>query len=371
MRGSVKKRGSSWTAIWDVPNDTGVRRQKSKGGFPTKSSAELFLAKTIHEISVGTWIEPHKATVGEWLDVWLKQYARLRVRESSLRRYAYAVQKTKQEIGSIHLLKITGPRIQQMYEKWIDSGLKGNTVLAIHVMLRNAFAQAEADNLIPRDPTRRLSVPAHKAREANALNDGQIVALLGAAEDTLLYGPLITAVFTGARRGESFGLRWQDVDMEQGIVTIRQQLSADMGLCQTKTARSRRPIPVPPCLIDVFKKQRTKQKEARLALGKAYQDHDLIWCQDNGKPYNYSTVYRAVKRVKDKANLPDFHFHALRHTQATALLESGCNVKVTQERLGHANAGMTLGIYSHVTKTMQDEAVSVLEEKAKKWGVSK
>jgi len=177
----------------------------------------------------------------------------------------------------------------------------------------------------------------------------------------------LTAILTGMRQGELLGLRWRDIDFTLGVASVRQTFLRIGGrklFKEPKSGKSRRPVALPPMLVEVLRglsKQRTDQRNT---LGTEYQDHDLVFSQPNGEPLHaHNIVQRDFNKTIKKAGLPRIRFHDLRHTHATHLLRSGIHPKIVQERLGHSNPAFTMQIYSHVLPGMQEEAAQKLEER--------
>lgn len=167
------------------------------------------------------------------------------------------------------------------------------------------------------------------------------------------------------RQGELLGLRWQDIDLEGGVITVRQtlqQTGARFFFQEPKTAKGRRLVEISPPVVEALRRHRLEQKKEKLFYGQEYRDQGLVFCTPKGGPIDKKTLLRWFKRVLATAGLPATRFHDLRHTCATLLLKAGTHPKVVQERLGHSSIGMTLDTYSHVLPGMQREAARKLDE---------
>jgi integrase len=161
------------------------------------------------------------------------------------------------------------------------------------------------------------------------------------------------------RRGEALGLRWADVDLEAGQVATRQTVIAvghKVQMGTPKTARSRRTVAIDSGTVAVLRAHRAAQAAERLQVGSGWRDHDLVFCKVDGEPLHPERVSREFDRRVERWDLPKLTLHGLRHTWATLALKAGVHPKVVQERLGHSTIGTTLGIYSHVTEGMQQDA---------------
>jgi integrase len=199
-------------------------------------------------------------------------------------------------------------------------------------------------------------------------DDEQVRLFLAEAKRTSAYYALyLTALTTGMRQGELLGLRWKDVDLAAGVASVQQtlyRLGKTLLTKEPKSARSRRPVALPPLLVVTLREVQEIQATRRRDLGSAYVDHGLIFCQPDGKPLHAHNVsQRDFRRVVKRAGVPRIRFHDLRHCHATLLLQQGVHPKVVQERLGHSTITMTLDTYSHVLPGMQECAAADLEKR--------
>jgi integrase len=167
------------------------------------------------------------------------------------------------------------------------------------------------------------------------------------------------------RLGELLGLRWRDVDLEAGTLQVRQilvRMPSGLRFGEPKTKRSRRRIALSAGARDALRQHRARQAAERLRLGSVWEDHDLIFANEIGKPLDAGNLLRRdYWRTLAKAGIPWCRFHDLRHTCATLLLQQGVHAKVVSELLGHSSIGMTLDVYSHVIPDMQQHAVSAMD----------
>jgi len=165
------------------------------------------------------------------------------------------------------------------------------------------------------------------------------------------------------RRGEILGLRWEDVDLDRGEVSVRQALTSfghKVSFSPPKTRRSRRCIPLDPRTIAVLQTHRAEQAAEKLAKGPEYIETDLVFTQEDGNwvhPDRFSHLFDALVK---KTKVPRIRLHDLRHTHATLALQNGVNVKVVSERLGHSSAAFTMDVYQHVLPSMQQEAADAV-----------
>ena len=186
--------------------------------------------------------------------------------------------------------------------------------------------------------------------------------VLAAAHGDALEALWHLALTTGMRRGELLGLRWSDIDLNPGTLSVCRTLSrgatSRLEAGEPKTSAGRRRVALPASTVERLRRHGTKQKELWLAVGPDYVDRDLVFATVNGTPIHPNTLSRAYAKLIERAEVPRIRFHDLRHTSATLLLASGEHPKVVQERLGHASISETLDRYSHVSADMQQRAAA-------------
>ncbi|NPV54823.1 MAG: site-specific integrase [Firmicutes bacterium] len=228
-----------------------------------------------------------------------------------------------------------------------------------------ALREAEKLGLISRNPADLVDLPKVERKVPVTLTLEEAERSLEVLQGTYLYIPALLAIATGARRGEILGLRWEDVELDKGLITITQELlrvEREYVFRQPKTRGSVRPIPIPPFVVEELRAHKLQQKKWRLAAGSAWQDTGLVCTHEDGSLINPDSLSPYFIKVMKKAGFPHITFHGLRHTHATLLLKWNVHPKKVSERLGHSSIQLTMDTYSHVMPTMQDEAVQLLEE---------
>jgi integrase len=374
QRGSVRKRGDTWTAYWFVTDAAGDRHQRSKGGFRLKAHAQEYLNGVLGRLGDGSYIEPNKLTVADFLnDHWLPAIATT-VRPTTLLSYRQHVSDyLDPHIGALPLLRLSGDRLNALYATLLANGSKKGrgglspaTVRRTHNMLHRALKDAVRWNRLAINPADAADPPkltASKRKPMKTWTAGEVQAFLAHVAGDRLYAAWALAASTGMRRGEVLGLRWCDVDLDAGRVSIRQTLvtvgyRVEYGT--PKTDRGRRQIPLDTRTVAILRSHRARQAQERLAWGPAYDDADLVFAREDGRWVHPDTFCQHFEKHVRNASLPRIRLHDLRHTYASLSLQAGVSVKVVSERLGHASAAFTQDVYMHALPGMQEDAAELV-----------
>ncbi len=364
-RGRVFKRGSTWSWRVDDPRarEQGVRRQPSRGGYRTKRDAEVGLSDALAEMRAGAWADPSTLTVEQYLDQWLRD-CRADIKESTHHSYEVAVRRMLPHIGGVKLQALATAQIRKAMTTLRDSGLSPKTIRNTHIVLRRALGQALNDRLIGRNPMAGLQPPSMERREHDVWTPEQIRAFLDSIAGTRLYAPVVLAAVSGMRRAELLGLRWRDLDLDAGVLTIVQTRTAVRGKPVTtppKTDSSRRSLPIDAGTVAVMRTHRAEQARERLAAGELWDDsHDLVFRDEIGRGVNPDAFTRRFTRAVEASDLPKIRLHDLRHSWATNAFVSGAAAKTVSTQLGHSGISITLDTYTSVPAQTARDAVDVV-----------
>jgi len=365
VRGSIQKRpsakGSSYRVRVEYPADptTGERRQRSET-FGTKREAEAALAKWVNEIERGTAVDTTRQTTGEFLTHWLDTVAAHRVRATTLEDYRATITKhLVPGLGNVPVQRLTPAAVQAFYAAKLAGGCGPRTVQLCHLRLSQALKQGVRWGTVPRNVCESVDPPKVTPGRGKTWTPDQARRFLAAAE-TDGYAPLwLLALTTGARQGELLGLRWEDVDLAKGSLSVRQALAILDGKPIIQAPKSRaavRTIALPVETVAALKAHKARQNEARLKAGALWVDHGLVFATPTGQPIHPANVQRNHAKLQARAGVPRIRFHDLRHTHATWLITGGQPITSVSERLGHAKSSITLDIYAHAVTATQDRA---------------
>lgn len=333
-----------------------------------KDKREAFL----RDVEKGVSVDAKKQTVAAFLQDWLENSQKQSLRPRSYERYEEVVRlHIAPVIGQYQLQKLSPQHVQALYAQKQDEGYSSTTVLYIHNVLHKALKSAVRWGLVARNVCELVDPPRREDFEGQTLTVEQSRKLLEAARGLRLEALFVLALATGMRRGEIMGLKWQDINFGKGELQIRRVLSRipsklpGQGFeeAEPKTQKSKRKVVIAPFALAALKKHLEQQLEARAKAGNIWQDHDYVFCTSIGTHLNPDKDIRVpLKRLLQKAGLPDIRFHDLRHSTASLLFSEGVHPKIVQEILGHSNIRITLDIYSHMLPTMQDNAMRRLDD---------
>ena len=364
MRGHITKRGDSWTAIVDLPPDpaTGKRRQK-RITERTRREVERQVAALIQAGQTG-FTDAGKLTVRAYFDRWLETTAPT-LRAVTVRRYRDLVRlHIVCVIGNTPLAKLTAADVQRLYADRLKL-LSPTTVRYVHAVLHHALDDAVKWGLLVRNVADAVEPPQKARTEMRVWNLVDLGHVFHAAADDPFEALWRLAIYTGMRRGELLALKWSDLDLDAGALSVQRSLgrgrTSRLEEGEPKSRSGRRRIALSLSVVDSLRRHRVRQVEHRLTAGDAYEDRGYVFANETGGHLHPNTLYRRFHKLTERADVPAIRFHDLRHTSATLLLAKGVQGKIVQERLGHANIAMTLDLYSHVTADMQRQAADALE----------
>jgi integrase len=236
----------------------------------------------------------------------------------------------------------------------------------VHAVLNKLRHDAERKGLVARSVARLANAPSlttarSKGPEMHVWTPPELSAFLRSIEGNRNEALFRLLAMTGMRRSEAVGLRWSDVDLRAGALTVAQAATVVDGeevVDVPKTRRSRRTIDLDPDTVALLELHQREQRELLLRLGATAPIGDRVFTNEIGDPIRPSSVGQAFGRLVASADVPRIRLHDLRHTHASHLLMAEVNVKVVSERLGHASVSFTLDTYGHVMPGQQAQAAA-------------
>jgi integrase len=356
--GSITQRGEyTWRIRYDAPPQRGQkRRQVSETVRGNKRDTEIRLRERLNELGRGE-ISPSLMTFGELVEDWFDNYAASHVSPRTL--YGYRGEADRYLIpalGQIKIGSLRGEHCDALYTQMrkpdsTGKRLSSMTVRHTHRLLSEILKTAVKWELLSRNPADNATPPKVEKKEIEVWDEKTLKQFWGQAQDSPYYHFYKLAYLTGMRRSELCGLRWENVDLDAGVIRVvqtRQQISG-MGefIGRPKTEKSRRAIEIGPATIDLL-----------LAIP---NKGEYVFTKENGKPVGPDTVSHDFTLIGKALGLPHLTLHGLRHCHATMLFLKGENPKVVSGRLGHSTIVLTMDTYSHMMPGMQAGAVNAIE----------
>jgi integrase len=322
------------------------------------------LTSALAEQEKGTLVTGPRQTVSQFFKQWLNA-VRPSLRPRTFVRYEQFVRlHVVPDLGTLTLTKLAPQHLQQLYTSRLDAGLSPTTVNHLHALIHKALSNAVRWGAVNRNVADLVDPPRPSHFEIATLNGEQARAFLDVAASSRLEALFVLAVTTGMRQGELLGLRWRDVDLDTRTLQIRgsmQATSDGLRIMEPKTAGSRRQVALSKQPVDALRRHRVAQAAERLRIGAAWENNELVFATEAGRPITASGLRRVFEPLLKRAGLPRMRFHDLRHTSATLLLGRGVHPKVVSEMLGHTRISTTLDLYSHVSMTMQQQAAEAFD----------
>ena len=368
MKGSVRKPrtdGGTWSFRIDAGLDErGRRRQREVGGFRTKNDAQTALNEALADTQRGTYSPPSRTTVREFLDEW-HEGARHELALTAWTNYGQIIRRNiSPYLGSKRLTDLSPMDVKRWHGKLLESGRRDGRGLSVasvklaHRILRRALADAVRWNLIVTNPAAATRVPKGQPKELTVWSAADARRFLDAVADDRLVGLWTLALHTGLRRGELAGLRWSDVDLEAGTLTVAQQRTTanHQVVITTPKAKSQRQLLLAPATVAALRSHLNRQRQERLALGPDWTDSGYLFVDEAGVEYHPHRFTKMFEDAVKRTGVPKIRLHDTRHTMASLALEAGVHPKVVQEQLGHSAIAVTLDTYSHVPQAVRRDS---------------
>jgi len=345
----------TWRYVLEYGRDSnGARLQTSKSGFATKAAAQDALQQMVRTLM--TDVNLTSLTVREYLETWLTSKHALKPTTMAL--YTeFTTNYLAPHLGQIRLLELRAHHLDRMYAN-ITVGLRGrplspSTIRRIHGVLRSALNTAVKRRLIPYNPAEHIELAPENPKRPKPWTPEQSQAFLQHIAQDRLANLYHLMLVTGMRRGETVGLRWEDVDLDGECLFVIQQITDVNGrsmVSTPKTKRGQRLIPIDAETVAMLRRQRETQNLERVAWGPAWNEAGLIFTREDGRPLRPEYATRHFQALALKAGLPVIRLHDLRHTNASLALSAGVDLKVVSERLGHSQLAITADLYTHVNR---------------------
>jgi integrase len=381
MRGTVRKRGNTWSIIYDERPDpaTGERRRRERGGFADRDTAETELAEAIAAVKSGGYVDPSKVTVARFLTDWIERKAEDDLKPTTATSYRSKIEHHLiPRLGSLRVQELDVARIEDaLRDVHREGGRKGaplslRTVNYCRVVLASALDDAVRRGMLQGNPARLARIPTRqregwKPRSAprKPWSVEELCAFLETAADDRLAALWMLYVTNGMRRGEALGLRWSDVDLEAATISVaRVRTTAEdadghrvvYDDDDPKTAASRRTVTLDKPTVAALRSHRLAQLEERVRASSIWEDGDRVFCREDGSGLDPDAISGRWRELCTEGEVRYIRPHDARHSCATLMLAGGVPVEVISERLGHARISVTMDMYVHPDDASQRAA---------------
>ncbi|MGA5375811.1 site-specific integrase [Streptomyces griseoincarnatus] len=384
-----QRKDGRWEGSAYVLTTEGTYKRRSVYG-KTWDEAHEKLTKLKADSHNGVPVATSKMTIAEYLTFWLTNVAQGKVRRTTYVNYESLVRNyVTPEFGRKKLARLTARDIRAFLAKTAATCQccaqgkdkkrpepkrrccalgkcckklpSDRTVRFLLVILRAALQHAVREDELPRNVARNVELSMGTKREIEPLTAKEGRQLLTAARDNRLWAAYELAVRIGLRRGELLGLRWSDVDLHEGVLTVRQALQrvgGELLIVAPKTQRSARRVALPSECVTALRAQRAQQIADRKAAGANWKGtgDGLVFTTKNGTPIEPRNLNRSFEALCVRAGVRRVRFHDLRHTCASLLHEQGADARMIMEVLGHSSIRVTMDIYTFVRLDSQRSA---------------
>jgi integrase len=333
-----QRKDGRWCAVLDLGWRDNKRKRKSFYGATRKEVAEM-LNKGLREKTQGLPVAVEHQTLAQFLNRWLTDSVKPSVRPRTLERYDQLIRlHVIPTVGKIRLEKLAPQDVQRLLNEKLAQGLSPKTVRHIRGVLSTALGRALKWGLVARNVAALTDTPKVVRPEIRSFTPDEARRFINAVKGERLEALYLLTITLGMRRGEVLGLKWTDADFNALTIHVRaalQRVNGRLELSETKTERSRRPLPLLDFVTKALRHQRTRQLEERLIAGSRWQDSGFVFTTRIGSPIDPANLLDDFKRILKKAALPDIRFHDLRHSAASLLLALNIHPRVVMELLGH------------------------------------
>ena len=372
--GSIRKRkDGTWEARVTIGISADGKQQRKSLYGKTRQEVHNKMTDLLNNLQKGIITNPTEMTLAEWLDFYMLEYKKQYVKPTTYNNYTVKVKNhIKPAIGHYKLKALRQDIIQKFVNSLSDKGLAPSTVIDVFKLLSNALETAVDDGLIVRNVANRVKLPKTTKPQITVLTQEQQNAFVEQAKVTYMGVVYIFDLCTGMRLGELLGLKWQDIDFEQNQLHIKRIIRKvkdpdnpeehwHLEFGTPKTPTSERIIPLNETAIKVLADVWEQQEKNKEKASTAYEDNDLVFCTQLGRPLDPNNIRRTCYSICAKIGVSNIHPHCLRHTFATRGAENNVDVRVMQKFLGHATIKETADTYTHVLDDLKQNEILKLD----------
>ena len=351
--GACSCRPTYQASVWSAAEETRIRKT-----FPILAEARAWRSEAQTALRRGTLRAPTHTALREAAEQWLEGARAGSIRNRSGDRYKPSVIRSYEtslrlrvlpELGNRKFSEIRRRDVQDIADRLLGQGLDPSTIRNTFMPLRAIFRRALARGDVAVNPTRGLELPAVRGKRDRIVSPEEAESLLAALPDRDR-GLWATALYGGLRRGELQALRWDDVDLANGVIRVERAWDVQEGPIEPKSRAARRKVPIPAILRDFLVEHKHSQ---------GIKGH--VFGRPDGKAFDGPTIDARAKTAWRSAGLKPITLHEARHTFASLMITSGVNTKALATYMGHASVTITLDRYGHLMPGNEGEAAALLD----------
>ena len=364
--GSIFKdpKNGRWRALVDVGADASGKRQRKKVSGRTRAEVLLKMREVLRDAEDGLASGGRHLTVAALAEAWLR-HGSGELSASTLEVRTWAVrQHLVPFLGARRVRQLSAEDVSLFLQDLGQDGYARASLEKVRGVLIQVLRHAERQGLVARNVAAIVPTPAGPRAEGRSLTVPQARVLLEAAHGHPLQAAFVLGLTCGLRPGELLGLKWEDVDLDQGVVRVSRAVSrvgGTVALGPTKTASSRRQLRLPAGTEDALRQHRTRQQARQEVMGEHWQDLGLVFPTGRGTLLDPANLRRALGTVTEKAGLGHWHPHELRHSAASLLSAAGVPLEEVADVLGHASTRVTSATYRHRTTPTVEAAARPMQ----------
>lgn len=364
MTGSLQIKNGKYYAVINISDINGKRKQKwISSGFDVKGNkkkAEQFLRDKLKEFELQENIVPSDILFSDYVLHWLN-ISKIRLDPVTFQGYqciakSHIIPYFKQK--NIKLCDIKRNDIQEyVFEKSKNGKLKNNgslspkTIKTHMIIIQQTLKEAVKSNMISSNPYQYISLPKMQRREPTFYTFDEIETLFDKIRNEQIFPIIYFTVLFGLRRSEVLGLKWDSIDFERNLITIKHTVVSYNKVFEkdtTKTKSSYRSFPIQDDVKHILENIKEQENINRELFGNEYYDNEYIFKWENGKLFDPDYISKKFKKLLKQNGLKEIRFHDLRHSCASLLVANGFSLKDIQEWLGHSDIQTTANIYAHL-----------------------
>ena len=387
-----KKKKPNWEYRFELASVGGKRQRLEKSGFKRKQDAvEAATAAYAEYLSGGTVIQPSKMSFADVLDKWMDEYGMQELADETIRNYNTRIRNyIKPALGKYAVTSLDTYAIQRFINQMVREKYSRNTIVGVKGIISKSLKYAKRMRWVARNEALEVELPSWNAsRKLRCkiripLTREQIKEIFDRfPEGTPCYIPFLIGYRAGTRLGETFAFCWNDIDFENNQIDVNKQVQWYPERKQWRIVPPKydscRKIDMDRETMACLKRERQKQREARIKRGKAYEKHymdadgyinttgvgkeiHLVMVREDGSYIQTRIMQHYSQIIHYELENRAFDFHTLRHTHATELEEAGVAMKEIQRRLGHKSEMTTRRVYVHHTDEMREESIKIINE---------